>query len=62
MESKSKNSEMEDFGKKLNQKFGYGMICRRSMFVGLICFVVGDSVGYWVSKGFIRGREIKAEN
>ena len=59
---------VDAFGKKLNQKFGYGknrrfgvvdaMICRRRVFIGLrwgvLWFVLGDVVGRWVYWGYRR--------
>ena len=49
---------MLDSGKKLNQKFRYGMICRRRVFIGfrrgMLWFVIGDVVGYWVCFGYRR--------
>ena len=65
MKSISKNLEMLDFTKKLNQKFGYGKICRKRVIVGfrwgMLWFVI-DVVGYWLCLGFNRGCEIKAKN
>ena len=68
MESKSKNLEMlriedsaletRDSGEKLNQKIRYGKICRKRVLVGLrwglLWFVIGDVVGYWLCLGFNR--------
>ena len=61
MESKSKNLDMLDSGKKLNQKIRYGAICRKSVIVGFVIknrrFGVcdaGDVVGYWLCKGYRR--------
>ena len=57
---------MLDFTKKLNQKFGYGAVCPKRVIVGLrwglLWFVIGDVVGYWLCLGFNRGCEIKAKN
>ena len=58
MESKSKNLEMLDFTEKLNQKIRYGKICRKRVIVGLrwglLWFVIGDVVGYWLCLGYRR--------
>ena len=49
---------MLDFSKKLNQKIRYGAICRKSVLVGLrwglLWFVIGDVVGYWLCLGYRR--------
>ena len=49
---------VDAFGKKLNQKFGYGVRCPRRVFIGLrwgvLWFVIGDAVGYWLCLGFNR--------
>ena len=50
---------MLDFTEKLNQKIRYGNICRKRVIVGLrwglLWFVIGDVVGYWLCLGFNRG-------